>query len=312
MGADGSSRRILVGGRELAVDPQGLAWSPNGEQIAFAASKISPASNSSKQSADPSWIYLVGAEGGEPAPIPATRGGQEPVFSPDGSEIAFSRYKEKFDFDPKDPLSFHSYQSVTTWIVDLAGGMARRLTPWKNGYFAEPSSFSPDGSVLALDRNRGKGPEAVAYHLDSGQTSVIERGAEDPSFSPDGRHIALADYRDGIVVGSGEDRAAVGELYLVRTDGSHPTRLTHSREWQESAPSWDPSGRRITFIRSTAQFAIGLTNVVMEINADGTCPRRVLGRPRREGRYGPSLDGPGLYAPTWQPGPGREAGPIAC
>ena len=37
------------------------------------------------------------------------------------------------------------------------------------------------------------------------------------------------------------------------------------------------------------------------------CPTRVFGKPHRNWR-----SGPGIYAPSWQPGPGRGAGPISC
>lgn len=310
--AGGEQRRRLMVGDRLALGIGGISWSPDGTTIAFGAEAFRPRSDKKSQPETPSWVYLVDAGGGVPAAVPGTRNGSDPIFSPDGTRIAFSRYKEEFDFDPKDPLGFRAYQSTTTWIVDLASGESRQLTPWKNYEFADPSSFSPDGNVLALDRSRGAGPEAVAYRLDTGRIRVIRRGAENPSFSPDGKQIALVDYRDRIVVGEGEDRVSVGELYVVRADGSQPRRLTRSREWQESDPSWDPAGNRLAFIRSGARFAIGLTNVVMQVNADGTCPRRVVGQRRKEDPSGLRLVGPGLYAPTWQPGPGREAGPISC
>jgi len=43
------------------------------------------------------------------------------------------------------------------------------------------------------------------------------------------------------------------------------------------------------------------SNAVVEINADGTCLTRLLSIGR--GSFGGS---------SWQPGPGREAGAIAC
>jgi hypothetical protein len=39
----------------------------------------------------------------------------------------------------------------------------------------------------------------------------------------------------------------------------------------------------------------------MQINADGTCPTKLLSSPRAK-----------FFAPAWQPGSGREAGRIAC
>jgi nitrogen fixation protein FixH len=71
-------------------------------------------------------------------------------------------------------------------------------------------------------------------------------------------------------------------------------------------PSWDPSGRRIAFTRLGGGGFGGLSlphqgNAVMEINADGTCLTRLL-----------SIGRGSFSGSSWQPGPGREAGPIAC
>jgi hypothetical protein len=46
---------------------------------------------------------------------------------------------------------------------------------------------------------------------------------------------------------------------------------------------------------------LGLGDAVMEINADGSCATKVLFAPKNA-----------FLSPVWQPGPGREAGPIAC
>ena len=46
--------------------------------------------------------------------------------------------------------------------------------------------------------------------------------------------------------------AAVGQLWMVRTDGSQHQKLT-SREVSESSPRWSPSGDRLAFVSSTDQ-----------------------------------------------------------
>jgi hypothetical protein len=70
-------------------------------------------------------------------------------------------------------------------------------------------------------------------------------------------------------------------------------------------PSWDPSGQRLAFTR-TRVVENGYTepkkgDALMAINADGTCLKRVYSDPETT-----------LYGAAWQPGPGREAGPISC
>jgi len=100
------------------------------------------------------------------------------------------------------------------------------------------------------------------------------------------------------------------ELYVKDLGGGQLRRVTHTHDQQENAPSWDPSGQRLAYTQSTGNdlFGLGLTNVVMEVNVDGSCPKRVFGKPAKPRSHRLV----GLYGPVWQPGPGREAGRIEC
>ncbi len=66
------------------------------------------------------------------------------------------------------------------------------------------------------------------------------------------------------------------------------------------------SGQRIAFTRLGGGTLGDLShphegNAVMQVNADGTCLTPLL-----------KIAGGTFYGSAWQPGPGREAGPIAC
>ena len=45
----------------------------------------------------------------------------------------------------------------------------------------------------------------------------------------------------------------------------------------------------------------GFGDTIVQINADGSCRAEVLSSPRAA-----------YFGAAWQPGPGREAGPIGC
>jgi Tol biopolymer transport system component len=178
VGADGSGRSKLVGGG--SVEPLlfgALSWSSDGSFFAFAGF---PRGHGDKVK---SRIYLASADGTGLRSVPGTLGAKEPVLSPDGASIAFSRNRTHFHFDPKDPLNSHSYWSTTTWIVDLAEGKSRRLSPWRNGLNVSPTSFSPDGLRLALDRDMppNRGPEILLRDLFGGGTTVLAREARNAS-----------------------------------------------------------------------------------------------------------------------------------
>jgi Tol biopolymer transport system component len=304
VGADGSARRTLPVGGVQPVPFDGPAWTPDGSTLVYAGYLGGP--DGEPREGATFRIYAVGAEGGPPREVPGTRGGSHPVLSPDGGVIAFERSKLNFHFDPDNPLAFGYYSSATTWMVPIGGGTPRRLTPWRNGLTTSPAAFSPDGSTLLLERDRrpGWGPEVVARSLRGGLLKVISRRAEDPAYSPDGTQIALIDYRDGFSVETGDRPSAVGELYVIDANGLHPRRLTFTKADQESQPSWSPSGERIAFLRVPGPGGLGFGSTMLQANADGSCARRVTGSSGRQA--------PALYGPAWQPGPGREAGPISC
>lgn len=302
---NGSGRHRLFG-KGRRINPtifHGGSWSPDGSRVAFSGTPIAGGREGKPR------IYILRAGRGRPRALPKTLGGTHPVFSPDGSRIAFKRSRFRFHFNRKNPLKSRSYASATSWMLDLASGKARQLTPWRNGLFNSPYSFSPGGTVLALDRSRpGRGTEAVSYDLGSRKTTTIAVEATEPVFSPDGSRVALVSYRDHLTVDGFDGPEARGEIYTVAPDGSDPVRVTHAPRAYESEPSWDPSGSRLAYTSNNDELSafLGLENSVMAINVDGTCPTTVISR--RRSRRG----GSAYYGPAWQPGPGREAGPISC
>ena len=169
-----------------------------------------------------------------------------------------------------------------------------------------PAAFSPDGSTLLLERDaaRVQDAEVVARPLGRRTAAGDRPQAEQPSFSPDGTRIALISYRDGLRVQTGDGPVPIGELYVVDADGAQPRRLTRTKTAQESQPSWSPSGERVAFLRAPGSGGLGFGTTLMQANADGSCARRVTGG---TGRLAPAL-----YGPAWQPGSGREAGPLSC
>ncbi|HWM64680.1 MAG TPA: hypothetical protein VNP96_11920 [Solirubrobacterales bacterium] len=285
----------------------GPAWSPDGATIAFGGfdSADTVATRFNRQ------LYTVAADGTGLRAVPHTRGGFNPVFSPNGRRIAFAK-TVSFITNPDDALPA-LWDGTTVWSVRVDGTGLRQLTEWKNGVADVPSSFSPDGSVLALThrdvfRDRA---DATALRLDGRGSYVLARSASWPRYSPDGRQIAFLGIRrigetsccelgDGFSI----------DLYAMNADRSRRHRLTRTAAKAERPPSWDPSGQRLVYTtrgEPSTRASGDLEAGVMQINADGTCLSRVSVPVRRLG---------GIYAffyfPTWQPGPGREAGRIAC
>lgn len=277
--------------------PSGLAWSPDGSLLAFTG-----IDNKRKRLG----IAVVGADGSAPRILPGAENGLFPVFAPDGGTIAFVRVRSK-GISSADSVGHPSKytQSSAIFTVSVDGKGLRRLTPWRSGGGDQPSSYSPDGSLLAITHSDRKGhSNAVALQTDGSGATVLIRDAGEPIYSPDGSHIAVlrATHRPVALKGTVIEGA---DLYVANADGSGLVRLTDRPNKPKLWPSWDPSGERLAFTefraRSFANFLFGIGNAIMEINADGTCPITVLAARHT-----------GFSSAAWQPGFGREAGRIAC
>jgi Tol biopolymer transport system component len=137
----------------------------------------------------------------------------EPQFSPDGSSIAFARFK---DFDP--PKS-------AIHLVNVDGTGLQRLTPWRLN--ASHPDWSPDGQLITFDSGDfpEPGTKADIYVMradGSGRTRltdsrVFRKGkrpdlAQNPVFSPSGTKIMYTLFRSRPFFG--------GPLVVMNPDGS--------------------------------------------------------------------------------------------
>jgi len=95
----------------------------------------------------------------------------------------------------------------------------------------------------------------------------------DPSWSPDGAHIAFASKQDGNY-----------EIYIMNADGSNQTRLTNKPE-DDHYPTWSPDGKKIAF--SSLE---NMHDEIYVINVDGTGLTRLTNSPNVSERY-----------PDWSP-----------
>lgn len=307
------TQQIAIGSRQGHPVPMPLdapSWSPDGNLIAFEGVMGKLLGPQAKAE-----IFVSAADGTGIRPVPGTHGGRDPIFSPDGHTIAFSRERRSPPTKTARTATARAsavYRSTSVWAVDLATGISRQLTPWRNGLSSIPTSFSSDGLVLALARQRGEraDPEVVGLHMDGSGVTVLARHATDGVYSPDGSKLALIRVhhrplghpaRGGTATTSFETTT---DLFVMKTDGSESRRLTDTAKDFEVWPAWDPSGERLAYARfhSGSELAfLGFGNAIIEINADGTCPEKVL-----SGRLA------AFYGPAWQPGASRAAGRINC
>jgi len=230
---------------------------------------------------------------------------QPPVWSPDGTKIAFSRYIAGAN-------GSQGYSEI--FVMNADGSEQRRLTSKSkfDGGDGSPT-WSPDGTKIAF------------YHIDSvsmpSVTGIFVMNADgsdqrrltqskfdySATWSPDGTKIAF--YRTGsfgaeifVMNADGSDQRAVASnskffgsppawspdglkfavagalntygIYLINVDGSNRTQITDSLE--DGDPAWSPDGSKMTFLRCAVDDDFGCSDFeIWVVNADGSNPTKL-------------------------------------
>lgn len=155
-------------------------------------------------------------------------------LSPDGRRIAFHSSEDSVTLD--------------IWLLDVATGKRRRLT--RDHQLAGYPTWSPNGSLLALEIQRGESTQVAVIDLETMgpegseamaeiQTLTFEEGDSWPySWSADNDRIAFAGRRDGF-----------WNLYWVSISSGQVTRLTDQRDLDGYLryPAWSPDGSLIVY-----------------------------------------------------------------
>jgi Tol biopolymer transport system component len=302
VGPAGEAPLSLLGGRGASIG-DALSWSADGNRLAFPVSGIDSTASGDYGSGWPVVAMVRFDRSGTSTYPSAFLNAGDPVMAPDGRSLAFSRWKLVKELPGHEEYIF----KASIWSLDVDGGAVRRLTRWRLASFIDPVAYSPDGSSLVAELARRGEVRIVSVDLRSGRTTPLARlpeDAEEPAYSPDGTRLAFV--RDKTLRRQlPKPDLPRSELWVASADGSGATRLL-SRKGYISSLSWDPSASRLAFIRNPAAEATGglepeSGNKVMAINADGTCLTRVYSNPKVL-----------VSGSAWRPGPGREAGPIAC
>ena len=214
MNADGSGKRRLTRNSFADAAP---SWSPNGRRIVFRSIRPSPTGG-----APSSGIYVMNADGSGQVPL-AT--GDDPVFSPDGTKIAF--------------VSFRTGPGEI-FVMNADGSGQTALTANTSGD-GEPD-WSPDGRRIAFQSERDGNAELYVMNADgSGQrrlTRTPRAGEGLPAFSPDGRQIA---FQQRLLRSSGRVKRA-DDVFVMRANGARVKRLTFATGY-DGRPDWQPKRR---------------------------------------------------------------------
>ena len=207
---------------ELAIVPhtRGLphpyfsaVWSPGDSEIVFTGKRVDGCYGGDCLGA---WAIRPDGTGLHPITIPGTdvfmsAGGLQ--YSPDGRRASFNLFESIYDYPSLciQPVPFGDYPQGCLEV-------------------ASTSSWSPDGSRLALDAGYslvvrtadGSAPDVVVFSGSYPDDLVLS-----PTWSPDGQWLAFQRMSAG--------KEGTGSIWLVRPDGSNLVRMT-GQGWV--GPSW--------------------------------------------------------------------------
>jgi TolB protein len=180
-------------------------------------------------------IYIMNDDGSNIQKLTnSTEDDEYPIFSPDGSKIAYvsGRYDKPYvmNNDGSNPQQLSEYSIYGTPI------------------------FSPDGSKILFRSSRG----VYSINVDgTDEQRLLQPSSNGVSWSPDGSKIAVS-YSSISISGSSY------EIYIMNADGSELHQLTYDST-RNTSPIWSPDGSNIAFVSERDG-----TEEIYSINPDGT------------------------------------------
>jgi Tol biopolymer transport system component len=164
------------------------------------------------------------------------------------------------------------------FTIDPDGSNKQQVTHPRRGVLNLTPDWSPDGRWIAYVRApadrlhpriwRIRPNGTGARSLSSTCTASINcRIDDDPAWSPNGRRIAFTR-----VFGRDLERV---ELMVMRADGTHVRNVTHrtgSMRYEDWAPQWSPSGKRLVFHRVDKERGL---SAIFTTRLDGTRKRQL-------------------------------------
>lgn len=188
----------LASGRSSRLYAQvayGASWAPDGTRVA-----VSVDQNGNSD------IFLLSAQGQLIRRLTDHKGiDVSPAWSPDGRRLAFCSSRSG---------------SPQIYTMDVQTGRSTRLT-FEGRYNTDPA-WSPKGDGIAYTSRSG-GFRVMWIDVAGGEARQITRG-EHPSWSPDGRYLAVA---------------RRGRVYIVSRDGQSIKQLTGGNG-DDTSPAWSP------------------------------------------------------------------------
>ena len=231
MDPDGSNQKQITSFKSISIMP---AASPDGSKIAFTSfARGNPA------------IFILSTETGrrlsfynQVASLNAT-----PDFTPDGKQILYAS-------------SASGYAQI--YVANLDGSSLKRISS-SRAIEVEPKVNPKTGNDIVFVSGRTGPQQIFRMNFDGTGVERLTNGegeASNPSWNPDGQHIAFS-WTRGYATGN-------FNLFLMDVATRQFDQLTHS-EGRNENPSWAPDGRHLVFMSTRSG-----SHQIYTMLADGT------------------------------------------
>jgi hypothetical protein len=202
------------------LKPIGLGFapslSPDGMRVVYVGPSIDGPADG---------LYVTDLESGNTSLLPGTKTGDlNPLWSPDGKKIAFTR-------GPSSGL-IGAPGSYSVMMINTDGSNLRSLTDANAVNYAV--TWMPDGNHLVTNKPSQDGVDFYSMDVQTGESSFLFEGSYNGSVavSPDGKRLAVEEMLPLDKYG----------LFVSNLDGSNRIQLADGDPYIVTIPAWSPDG----------------------------------------------------------------------
>ncbi len=205
---DGSNRRDVGPGSSPSL-------SPDGARVVYTEVPLSGPANG---------LYITDLISGNTTLLPGTvRGDDGALWSPDGSQIAFTRGPSSGLIGAPGPYNI--------FVVNADGSNLRQLTSGSDTNHA--LAWMPDGTRILYSAANQQGSFLQAIDVQTGEVTVLSNSVPGGALSPDGKRMAFTEMLPLDKYG----------LWVADVDGSNRKLLADGDPYIVTIPMWSPDGK---------------------------------------------------------------------